>query len=785
MARIGTLDEAADTDYQFSSPEDVIFNPFDEHLIVADTKNHCLKIYTQKGVFYHKISDLENPCQLQAGTERSGFFLLDCSQRSITPFTWAYKKLKPTSRSNSIPDHWIKPIAFEHLPENRFFIVDEARHAVFVYKNSWQFHFSIGLPDEPGDSFLHLFNPSGIVCFPSYKLILIADTGNSRLLCFSENGHFISAYTSVKNAGGESFHFDKPTTLGRLSVPGGSNYLFIQEKTQLLITELQWRKSYLKIRIIRTIDYIESARGIKAIPNSDTIIIANTKQQTIEMLVRPIEILRPMSDEIRKSWEGWETIRDEIDELKIEIKTGFLRLGTQFLAISDLISKVDQLNQYQERLEKIIAKVQKLRKIPELPNNLISEINDYFSQCNELITRITQQVEKNNQILKNRINNRLKAETEIADSFEFIESLFEQFSNMLEQLKVISSFNQINELQKEFHELSETFQKYELPKFYTQQWLSHEFQRDLKKLLDLYKQTSNMLDECSGRFKELLIAPEMQAQKYIDIAFKDINPILVEIEEFLIAFEKVETFPSNFIQQHKEIKESIDKTQIIFERWQRTVPEDMKQSIIPFKNQYNLRKDKIDERFQYFYKKWKETIKTDANLLIEVIGDLSRIFGLKIPLSEIVIETDLSIDESFSILKHLISNKILVGHIEVPGSTAKSNSVLILQDETSLSIEVTEKLIIEKKESSGLEDRKTIFKKIILRYTRIELSRLLMLLKMENNTELELWLVNLPKELGISIKDSIIYITELARNKIEEVLVQFEEIESLKTDFLL
>jgi len=365
--RIGLLDNFADSEYQFEHPYDVCFNPFHEEIIVADVGNKCLKIYTQSGQYLKKISNIGEPHQILSVLSERKFYLLDKTNKKVRSLNINYTLLDTMSPSEPSLDYWKKPVALGYMPEKRYFIVDQSRHAIFVYRNSWDYHFTIGIPDESGNSFLNLFKPSGIACYPEHHVIFIADTGNKRILCFSENGRFISAYSYIENAYDKRYSFQNPSTLGVLSQPGGHDYFFIQEQNEIWIALLNFQKNLVTIQYIRDIKDIKDAGGFQAIPNSDVFLIANTKRHTIEILHSPYEIMPNLSIDIKNTWNQ---MQKEFEDIKDSANEALLHLGIRLMSISDLITNLENLRQKLELSNDYHTKLIKFRE------NIISESNN-------------------------------------------------------------------------------------------------------------------------------------------------------------------------------------------------------------------------------------------------------------------------------------------------------------------------------------------------------------------------------------------------------------------------
>jgi len=331
--------------------------------------------------------------------------------------------------------------------------------------------------------------------------------------------------------------------------------------------------------------------------------------------------------------------------------------------------------------------------------------------------------------------------------------------------------SQIEDLKNEFIELEKSFQDKKLPNFYINEWLSQEFRRDLKNLLNLHKDLSSQFTVFKSRFKQLLQSPKILIQKNADSLFQDINPKFQAIERFLDGIQKSEGFESNFIQLFNEMKAKLASIHLLFINWIGSLPGEMLNSVGSIKDQILLKIQYFENQLELIHNKWDTYLESNVNVTHKVISDLSRIFGKKIPLREISEETDMSPDKLYDIISELIRNKTLKGQIEMYETESRSNSILVLQEK-----------VFSFKETQMLTERKEILKKILLRYSRIEITKLASLLKLSDSIDLELWLLNLPAESGLYLesteKGTILIISESAKDQINNVIQKLDEIKS-------
>lgn len=771
--RVGVANQEGDDHYTFSSPEDVTFNPYDEEIVVADTGNDALKFYLQNGTYRGSLRGVGGPVKIIVLPEQVGFVILT-NRREVIWYDWSGNQLSKVGPNTLGPSQWSEPVDLGFSRPDLFFVVDRALHVVLSYKSdnhgqNWNKFYTIGLVGEAGNSYLHLRNPSAVTCLPDSSLVIVSDTGNARLLFFGANGRFIAALTSFER-GKEEYQLRAPTTLGVLTQPAGKTFVIVQDVDQLVVLELEEYDGFVNLRWVRSIDGYRDVGGIHSVPSSDLILVANTSCHTFEVIPRPFDVIPEVPPQVQ---EQWDDITHQFESLRLETKSALLNFGTEFAVTGDLLSRLEQLRSVQKKLMPLQKKVEVLRLSKVEGVILGGELKELAANISNLRRRVRQGLEETNDVLKERIRHRLMVETQITESNSILGKLEDQLTPFLEQIRGVNSWSHLQDLLNDLALLEERFSSIEIPKLYTERWLSEEFQRDLRALLKSRQNVQATIQAIHEQVDSLVIRPGMQIQKRAHEVFESINKLLEPLDRFFLS-ANIHSSPSNLNQLVREQQTRLAQAQALLGSWETNLTEEdglgshIPQAVSTAIGQYKIRFQSLERKANSVLEEWRERLVTDAAFMAEFLADLSRIFGKRIPLVEVSVESGIPLDSLYNWMKELISSNTLNGHLEVGGDDRRS-TILHLGHLDAISV-------------VSLEERKAVFRKILQRYRRINIERLCHLLKMPNTIELEAWLLNLPNEYGFFLDGDTLHIGESVHEWIDDLLVRFGDIESSRKE---
>ena len=108
---------------------------------------------------------------------------------------------------------------------NKIYVLDQARHCVYIFNSSLTHIGTLGEEDTPGTSYNHFNSPSKIQINDDDEII-VSDTSNHRVLVFDINLNFKYVMGTTRESGSSSHLLNSPTGI----YSTGSGKLYISNK---------------------------------------------------------------------------------------------------------------------------------------------------------------------------------------------------------------------------------------------------------------------------------------------------------------------------------------------------------------------------------------------------------------------------------------------------------------------------------------------------------------------------------------------------------------------------
>ena len=185
---------------KLSKPIGVRVHPTTNEIFVADTGNHRVSVFDEKGIFlfsFNKIGaegTMRTPLYL-AFDPKGNIWVTDRSRESLYVFTKDGSFIKKFIPNDDESYNW-QPIALHFDKKGNLYVTDmQIDHQLLVFDPKGKLLRKIGTKGE-ADNMLQLpgqFSfPNGVSVYEANEDIFVADSNNRRLQVFDKNGKFKS-----------------------------------------------------------------------------------------------------------------------------------------------------------------------------------------------------------------------------------------------------------------------------------------------------------------------------------------------------------------------------------------------------------------------------------------------------------------------------------------------------------------------------------------------------------------------------------------------------------------
>lgn len=202
----------------------------------------------------------------------------------------------------------------------------------------------------------------------------------------------------------------------------------------------------------------------------------------------------------------WKGLKNSINDVKVEVKASSISINPSIGSILEFIVKIENLQRFYDTIvkyeEQILSFFNRLNLLEK--ENFGNEIELYYVISNELINFITKELEKSNKILKTSIKQRLILETQINDSFNQLELIYDQLNNILENISQDHSISNLQTTIDKIELLNNKYKIIKIPRTYSLKFLDHSYQQELKSLLILQEGVNKLIIDIGMKVKRPL-----------------------------------------------------------------------------------------------------------------------------------------------------------------------------------------------------------------------------------------------------------------------------------------
>ena len=213
-------------DYELSTPMGVAVSAVDNRIYVADSGNHCVKVFDgatrnyiatlgNTGVRGFSDTSFSNPCGVAVSSDNH-IYVADQSNHCVKVFDGAnlnYIDSLGSDYSGVDNTEFINPNGVAVSADNLIYVSDQGNNRVQVFDGATRRYIAtLGTTGEEGSDNMHFNNPMGVAVSTVDNHIYVADCDNHRVQVFDGATHnYIYTLGITDSDGDDNMHFYYPT----------------------------------------------------------------------------------------------------------------------------------------------------------------------------------------------------------------------------------------------------------------------------------------------------------------------------------------------------------------------------------------------------------------------------------------------------------------------------------------------------------------------------------------------------------------------------------------------